>query len=34
MLLDVAAVGADVEWLPMSANGVSLVIHDVTVSGA
>jgi PmbA protein len=34
MLLDVAAVGADLEWLPMSANGVSLVIHDVTVSGA
>jgi PmbA protein len=34
MLLDVAAVGSDLEWFPMSANGVSLVIHDVTVSGA
>lgn len=34
LLLDVAAVGADLEWLPMSASGVSLVIHDVTVSGA
>jgi len=33
MLLDVAAVGADLEWFPMSASGVSLVIHDVTVSG-
>lgn len=34
MLHDVEAVGADVEWLPMSAAGVSLVIRDVTVSGA
>ncbi|MCU1452773.1 MAG: peptidase family protein [Acidimicrobiales bacterium] len=34
MLLDVAAVGADLEWLPMSAAGVSLVVRDVTVSGA
>jgi PmbA protein len=34
MLLDVAAVGGDLEWLPMNASGVSLVIHDVTVSGA
>ncbi|OWY63691.1 hypothetical protein B7486_51635 [cyanobacterium TDX16] len=34
LLLDVAAVGSDLEWFPMSANGVSLVIHDVTVSGA
>jgi PmbA protein len=34
MLLDVVAVGADIEWLPMSAAGVSLVIRDVTVSGA
>jgi PmbA protein len=33
MLLDVAAVGADLEWLPMAAAGVSLVVHDVTVSG-
>jgi PmbA protein len=33
MLKDVVAVGADVEWLPMSAAGVSLVINDVTISG-
>jgi len=33
MLQDVVAVGADLEWLPMSAAGVSLVIRDVTVSG-
>lgn len=34
MLLDVAEVGADVDWLPMRAAGVSLVIHDVTLSGS
>jgi PmbA protein len=34
MLKDVAEVGGDVEWLPMSAAGVSLVIRDVTMSGA
>jgi PmbA protein len=34
MLLEVREVGADLEWLPMSAAGVSLVIGDVTVSGA
>jgi len=34
MLLDAAEVGADVDWLPMSATGASLVIHDVTVSGS
>ncbi len=33
MLLDTAAVGDDVEWLPMGAAGVSLVIRDVSVSG-
>lgn len=33
MLLDVLAIGNDLEWLPMSAAGVSLVIRDVTVSG-
>ncbi len=33
MLLDVVAIGGDVEWLPMSATGVSLVIRDVTLSG-
>jgi PmbA protein len=34
MLHDVRAVGGDLEWLPMSAAGVSLVVGDVTVSGA
>ncbi len=34
MLLDIAEVGGDVEWLPMRAAGVSLVIRDVTMSGA
>lgn len=34
MLKDVVAVGNDTEWLPMSAAGVTLVIDDVTVSGA
>ena len=34
MLLDVAEIGSDVDWLPMRAAGVSLVIHDVTMSGA
>lgn len=34
MLLDIAEVGADVDWLPMRAAGVSLVIRDVTMSGA
>lgn len=34
MLHDVEAVGSDLEFLPMSASGVSLVIRDVTVSGA
>ncbi|MBX3285829.1 MAG: TldD/PmbA family protein [Actinobacteria bacterium] len=34
MLADVAAVGADLEWLPMRAAGVSLVVHDVTLSGS
>ncbi|MEY3618735.1 MAG: hypothetical protein RL726_1433, partial [Actinomycetota bacterium] len=24
----------DLEWLPMRATGVSLVIHDVTLSGS
>jgi PmbA protein len=33
MLLDVVEVGADVDWLPMGAAGVSLVIRDVTMSG-
>jgi PmbA protein len=34
MLADVLAVGADIEWLPMRAAGVSLVVRDLTVSGA
>lgn len=34
MLLDVVEVGGDVEWLPMRAAGVSLVIRDLTLSGA
>ncbi len=34
MLLDIAEVGGDLDWLPMRANGVSLVINDVTMSGA
>jgi PmbA protein len=34
MLHDVVAVGGDVEWLPMSAAGVSLVVADCTMSGA
>ena len=33
MLSDIQAVGNDVDWLPMSAAGVSLVIADVTMSG-
>jgi predicted Zn-dependent protease len=33
MLKDVVAVGNDVEWLPMSAAGVSLVLRDISVSG-
>lgn len=33
MLLDVLAIGDDLEWMPMSAAGVSVVIRDVTVSG-
>jgi PmbA protein len=34
MLADIQAVGNDVDWLPMSAAGVSLVIADVTMSGS
>jgi len=34
MLHDVVEVGGDVAWLPMTAAGVSLVIGDVTMSGA
>ena len=34
MLQDVVEIGGDVDWLPMRAAGVSLVIRDVTMSGA
>jgi PmbA protein len=34
MLHDVVEIGNDVDWLPMRAAGVSLVIRDVTMSGA
>ena len=34
MLLDVVEIGNDVDWLPMRAAGVSLVIRDVMMSGA
>jgi PmbA protein len=34
MLLDVVEVGGDVDWLPMRAAGVSLVIRDIMLSGA
>lgn len=33
LLVDVEAVGGDVQWLPMGAAGVSLVVRDVTLSG-
>lgn len=34
MLLDVREVGGDIEWLPSSAAGLSLVVDDITLSGA
>jgi PmbA protein len=34
MLLDIVEIGSDLEWLPMSASGMSLVIRDVTMSGS
>ena len=34
MLLDIAEIGGDVDWLPMRAAGVSLVIRDIMLSGA
>jgi PmbA protein len=34
MLHDVVEIGNDVDWLPMRAAGVSLVIRDVTLSGS
>ncbi len=34
MLLDVGEVGADHEWLPGGAAGVTLVVHDISLGGA
>lgn len=34
MLLDVVEVGGDLEWLPSSAAGLSLVVADISVSGS
>ena len=34
MLLDITEIGGDIEWLPMRATGLSLVVNDVTLSGA
>jgi PmbA protein len=34
MLSDVSAVGGDVEWLPMRATGLTLVVGEVTISGS
>jgi PmbA protein len=33
MLQDITEVGSDIDWLPMSAAGMSLVIEDITMSG-
>jgi PmbA protein len=34
MLLDIVEVGGDIDWLPMRASGMSLVIRDLTMSGS
>ena len=34
LLQDVTGIGDDLQWLPMSSAGVSLVVGDVTMSGA
>ncbi|HEY9558931.1 MAG TPA: TldD/PmbA family protein [Acidimicrobiales bacterium] len=34
LLLDISAVGADLEWLPDGSGGVTLVIPDVSLSGS
>lgn len=34
ILLDITAIGNDLQWLPMGAAGVSLVVADVMMSGA
>ncbi len=33
MLLDIEAIGRDLQWLPMKAAGVTLVIGELTISG-
>jgi PmbA protein len=33
MLLDIVAIGGDIDWLPSRAVGLTLVISDVTMSG-
>jgi hypothetical protein len=33
MLLDIEAIGCDLQWLPMKAAGVTLVIGELTISG-
>ena len=33
MLQDVIEIGGDLEWLPMRAAGLTLVVEDVTMSG-
>ncbi len=33
MLLDLEAIGSDLQWLPMKAAGVTLVIGELTISG-
>jgi PmbA protein len=34
MLIDIVEVGGDIDWLPMRAAGMSLVIRDLTMSGS
>jgi len=34
LLLDIQGIGSDLEWLPMSAAGVSVVVADITMSGS
>jgi PmbA protein len=34
LLLDISAVGADLEWLPDGTGGVTLIIPDIALSGA
>jgi PmbA protein len=34
MLRDVVEVGNDVDWLPMRAAGVTVMMDDITVSGS